>query len=256
MLPLERKEKIKDALRKNRTVTITALSSLLQVSTETIRRDLASLEGEGFLERTHGGATIHTRVIVTTPNQILRTMYVENKRRIAQEAAKFIHPNDCIFLDNSTTVFEICQFIRYLPLTVVTISLAVINYLSECENIQIISPGGDYNIASNAFEGVETLAFLQTRSFDKAFVSPRSVDIVKGLCDSSRMISEIRKNVIRSSTSTFLLADHTKINRSAFVTTCAITEINCLITDKELDESWKTLLDENNIQYVECHMEL
>ena len=252
MLSIDRRDKIKDALRKNRSVTVADLSSLLKVSTETIRRDLTVLESEGFLEKTHGGATLNSRVIASQPSRILSTMLIDEKRLIASEAAKFVHPNDCLFIDNSTTAFELCNFIRQLPLIVVTTSLNVINFFSEFENIKIISPSGSYSSNSNAFEGVDTISFIQSHSFDKCFISCRSIDYSRGLCDSSEMAAEIRRSAIKSSTSSYVLMDHTKFNRSAFVTASPISDISCLITDIKLDTAWKNLFSDNDIQYIEC----
>ena len=252
MIPIERKEKIKGIIYKNRSVTVSELASQLNVSSETIRRDLTSLEKEGFVEKTYGGAVMRNRVIGNLSNKELSSLFVENKRSIAMEASKFVEKGDCIFLDNSTTVFEMCNFIKAMSLTVVTCSLDVITFLSEFNNINLICPGGRFERRNNSFSGIEALEFFRKHHFDKAFISCRSIDISRGLCDSNEMSSEMHRLVINSSASVFALMDHTKINRSAFIFTCPMETISALIIDTKLNDTWKSYLDEREIQYVEA----
>lgn len=252
MIPAERKEIIKDTLRQNRSVTVVELSDQLKVSTETVRRDLTALEREGFLEKNHGGATIRNRVVDTVTKQVRASLYTENKLAIARQAAKFIHPGDCIFLDSSTTVFQICQFLKNLPLVVVTTSLDVINFFAGNPNITLICPGGQYLASNNAFMGIDTIDFFRSHSFDKAFISCRSINLENGICDSSELTSEFSRAVIGAATSTFVLADHTKLNKSAFSFTCPLPKISTLIVDTQLSEQWTTTLDAMGVEYLEC----
>lgn len=252
MIPAERKEAIKALLRQKRSVTVAELSSQLQVSTETIRRDLSALEREGFLEKNHGGATLRNRVINSLPKQILSTLLLENKRSMAQEAAKFVQPGDCIFLDSSTTVFEMCSFLQDMPLTVVSAALDVIMFFSAHKNIDIVCPGGNFDRHTNSFRSVETLTFFQSHNFDKAFISCRSINLQNGLCDSNEITAEFHRQMITASTATFLLMDHTKLNKSAFVYTCPLSKISTLIVDTALSEEWIACLGEQDVQYLEC----
>ena len=256
MLSVERKEKIREAMFLHHTMSVTELASLLNVSMETVRRDLNNLEREGFLTKTHGGATLQRRVAHSASKRELSSVLVENKRRMCIEAAKLVRSNDCLYLDNSTTVYELCQFIAHLPLTVVTHSLSVLNAFADNDNVRLISTGGDYRKRDNAFMGMETVSFLESHSFDKSFISCRSISLDRGLSDSDDMSAEIRKKIISSSTVPIILADHTKLGRAAYATICDLSEIKYLITDGTFSEDWKSRLDELSIFSIECKMEV
>lgn len=252
MLSVERREEIKNILLEKKNITVADMASRFNVSAETIRRDLNELANEGFLKKTYGGASYKPRVNVFVPQRILSGIRVESKQHIASTAAQLVQPNDCIFLDHSTTVYEICPFIINLPLTVMTNSLIVINFLSHLKNIHLVTPGGNFNINAGGFFGFETIKFLQNHNFDKAFLSCRALDMKRGLRDSDELIAETRKSIIKSSTESYLLADSTKIGQKAFVSTAVLSEITGIITDAVLDNEWIACLKENHVKYIQC----
>lgn len=252
MISAERREQIKTILLKKKSVTVAEIAQLFDVSTETIRRDFEALSAEGFLIKSYGGATLSVRKNIAVSQKIKSGILIETKKRMAKEAAKLVHPNDCIFLDHSTTVFEMCEELAGMPLTVMTNSLAVINYMAEQPNIRLVIPGGNFDITSQAFFGLETVQYLKRHSFDKAFLSCRSMDIKRGLSDAEELIADMRRNIIRSSDFNCLLADHTKWGKSAFVQTCDYDDIHYIITDVGLDETWKQFFAEREIQYMVC----
>lgn len=252
MLSMERREKLKTIFLQHKNVTVAEMAKLFNVSTETIRRDFNYLSDIGFITKTYGGATLKYRAnsLVTRKEKV--GILVENKRLIAKQAAKFIQPNDCIFLDHSTTVFEMCNEIENLPLTVITNSLSVINRLAGISSIKLITPGGNYVDSEQGFFGLEAIRFLQKHHLDKAFISCRNIDMVRGLNDSDEMVSEMRRNIINSADYTYLLVDHTKFNKSAFISTSDFSKISFLITDKKVDKEWREFLKEANVKLYEC----
>lgn len=252
MLSMQRREQIKKILLEHKNITVTGMAQHFGVSTETIRRDFTALSEEGFLDKTYGGATLKTRMTTIVPRQLKAEIMVDNKRRMAARAAKFIQPNDCIFLDHSTTVYEICNEIEKMPLTVMTNSLSVINRLAGFENIRLVMPGGNFDCNTQGFFGLEAVKYIQHHSFDKAFVSCRTLDMKKGLCDSDEQVAEMRRNIIYNSDFTYLLADNTKFGSSAFVTTCDFTEINYVITDKKIDPEWCEFFKNFRIRVCDC----
>ena len=104
MLSIERREKIKEILLTKKNVTVAEMADLFSVSTETIRRDFESLSNEGFLIKTYGGASLLFKKNVTVSQKIKSSIMREEKQQMARQAVKLIKPNDCIFLDHTTTV--------------------------------------------------------------------------------------------------------------------------------------------------------
>lgn len=255
MLSMVRREKLKTIFLQKKNVSVSEMAEEFNVSTETIRRDFNYLSEIGFITKTYGGATLKYRANSFVTRQEKAGILVENKRLIAKHAAKFVQPNDCIFLDNSTTVFEMCHEIENIPLTVITNSLSVINKLAGISTIRLISPGGNYKAFEQGFFGLETVRFLQRHHLDKAFISCRSIDMKRGLNDSDEMVSELRRNIINSADYTYLLVDHTKFNKSAFLSTSDFSKIYSLITDKKIDIEWKDYLKEENVKALICEEE-
>ena len=251
MLAIERRNQIRNIILEKKNVTVQSLSVLFSVSTETIRRDLDLLETDGVIIKTYGGATLknHVKALVSTKD--LSTIFVDSKRRMARSIASHIKPNDSIFIDHSTTAFELCPLIEHLPITVISHSLRVLEYLSGKDNIQLICPGGNLNNKLNAFFGLETLAFLKKHSFDKAFLSCRTIDLKKGLCDAEEFSAEVRSIVVKNSTTSYVLADQTKFDRSAFVTICPVRDISYVVTDFKLSGQWTRMLDDFGVRYLE-----
>lgn len=251
MLQAERKEIIKQKLQEQRSVSVNQLADEFDVTTETIRRDLSQLEHEGILIKTHGGAILRSRVMYSLSHSVLSTMYKDVKKALAYEASRFINPNDCIFLDWSTTVYELCDFIKDTPLTVISNSLDVLNFFADNNRVVTICPGGQFDITDHAFEGIETISFLKSHHFDKAFLSPRSIRLDSGLYDSNELMAELRRTVIENATNTTLLIDHTKIGRSSYAQICSFDKIHTLIIDDELPSEQKEMLARYNMQLIE-----
>ena len=247
MLTAQRREEIKKILWERKSVTAQEMVSLFQVSGQTIRRDFDALEKEGFLCRHYGGVMLKEPKTMLVPNRYKQEMFVDAKHAIALQAAPAIVPNDCIFLDDSTTTLMLCDELTDIPLTVVTNSHSVITRLGDRPSIKLISTGGIYDRQSDGYFGVETEKYLRQHCFDKAFISSTSVDLVRGVSDSDESRASVHSAVVSNTDKVYLLADHTKLGKTGFVTVCALADVDCLITDRPVDDIWRTSLRENDV---------
>ncbi|MEG1993228.1 MAG: DeoR/GlpR family DNA-binding transcription regulator [Acetivibrio sp.] len=250
MILAERREQIKTILLEKKNATVAELAEYFEISTETIRRDFEALEKEGFLIKSYGGATLMMRKSISYSQKMKSGIMTDTKKRIAVSAAKLIKPNDCIFLDHSTTVYEMCDEIAHLPLTVMTNSLVVMNRFSGCDNIKLTIPGGNFSPMYQAFFGLEAVGYLQRHCVDKAFFSCKTLDIGRGLNDSEEMVADMRKNIVENSGFSCLMADNTKFNKTAFVQTCKFSGIDCIATDQEPEDAWTNFLEEAHIKLL------
>lgn len=251
MLAAQRRNELRQILLARKNITVSEMAKHFNVSTETIRRDFDVLSNEGFLEKSYGGATLKTRVTYQASQQVKSGIMLENKQRIVKKAASFIHPNDCIFLDHSTTVFEICKEIENLPLTVMTNSLYVLYYFSNSSHIKLVCPGGHFDTNTQGFFGLDLLDYLSCHYLDKAFISCRSLDIESGLCDATEQTAALRRSIIAQSSATYLLADHSKFDKRAFIHVANIEALECIITDSILPHKWSSFLKNKGVRFIE-----
>ena len=252
MLPINRKKKIKSIILEKKSVTVSELTNLFNVSGETIRRDLQQLESEGFLSRTYGGAYISDGVENDVDVNIKEHIHIEGKQKIADECFKFIKNGDSIFSDASTTSLYIASKLTDLKLTITTNSIKIANKLYDNPNISVVLIGGKISHPSFSCLGRLAESNLNNYFFDACFISCRAINMNHGITDSNELQAEIRKIAINHANKTFLVADYTKFDRTAFTRICDYSSINTIIVDNNLSDEWKGFLAENNINLIEC----
>lgn len=115
MMTAQRRSELKKYMLEHKSASVLEMARRFSVSGQTIRRDFEVLENEGFLLRSYGGAMVKDRKTVTEPNQVKSALFVDEKRAICRLAATRIYPNDCIFIDHSTTALALCPEIRRMP---------------------------------------------------------------------------------------------------------------------------------------------
>lgn len=248
MLPIARRNSIKDIITEKKSVTVTELTKMFNVTDETIRRDLKLLEEQGFLVKTHGGAFIQDGVENDIDISIRGCAFLDSKIKIAQIAMKLINNGDSIFLDCSTTSLQIAKAVVNMRLTVITNSIFIINQLSAYENIRLIAIGGTLNKTHMCFTGKSAIQTLKNYFVDKAFISCRSLSIKHGITDSNEAISEIRSLLLNQSNNIYLVADYSKFNKTSFISIGKFSDITGVIVDQSLNEEWQNVLSKNHVE--------
>lgn len=243
LLPVERKDLIRDIIYEKKTVSISELSNQFGVSLETIRWDIDSLAQEGILTKTYGGAKFRPQVSKRAPASVLRNILSKNKNAMAAVAAQYVKPNDCIFLGYSTTVFALCAQLQNVPLTIVTNSLPVMQFFADSSNVHLECIGGQYLKDFDAFSSYSAIENLRRYSFDKAFLSCQAFNLNRGMCDQNDTICGLQQKVMEFSDQVYLLADHSKINQTAFISYGRFSDITQLITDTPPDKAVQEQLD-------------
>ena len=248
MLAITRREMIREQLKEHKSVQITELAELLQVTRETIRRDLRTMEKDGELIRTHGGAYILDGVqndIDISTRQFLR---VPEKEIIASKCARLIQNGDYIFLDDSSTAWFIARAIMHRKAAVLTNSLEILNLLSASSSIRLFAAGGEYSSAGRSFSGSSAVWCLEHYHVDKCFLSCRSVSLESGLTDTNDTDAMIHKLAIRHSNEKYLAIDNSKLNRSSFSQIAPLNVLDGIIMDCDFPEEWIRFLQEHHIR--------
>ncbi len=250
MLVGERRLKIIDLLEEKGNVVVSELSSLLSVTEETIRRDLESLENEGLLRRTYGGAIATDRMNLEVSFKERESERRKEKEAIGRTAAKLIKDKDNLMVDASTTALQVIKNIRTKKgLTVVANSLVVALELTKGYEVTTIFTGGIFHLKSFSYVG--SLAEQVARSYkvDKLFLGVRGVTSA-GLADTYEAEVEFKKVMIESAKEVFLVVDSSKFGRVALINVAPLEAINKVITDKGIPSEYKKLFSDQGIEVI------
>jgi len=242
MIGAVRRQKITEVVREKKSASVSELASIFSVTDETIRRDLKVLEAEGTIKRSYGGAYIQTGVDNLVDTNIRTTAYRDSKEIIAARCLQFVHNGDTVFLDNSTTCFYIAKAVQDMRITVLTNNLMITNLLAKCQNIKLISTGGNYSSTEKAFYGSITKRTLENYYVDTAFLSSRSLSLQSGITDSTDRWNDVRQIILKHSQCIYFVADYTKFDNTSFVHLCDFAEATGIITDRKLRQEWHDIL--------------
>lgn len=252
LLAPERRSRILELVRRNKSVLVKDLCTKFGVTGETIRKDLSSLEQEGLLIKTYGGAYVKDGVKNEIDASIRETLFTEAKEAIGRACAELIGSGDTIFLDESTTCLAIArQLLNFDGITVVTNSLKISKTLAERGSCKLILSGGDLDRKNQCFVGGSAEEFLSRYYVDKSFVSCRGMDRIAGISDGSSVNGRIRSLMLRQGRERFLVLDYTKVNQVNFFKICDFTSIDTLVIDTLPGQEWRDFLQEQEIRVIE-----
>jgi len=243
-----RLEYITNEITMKKFLKVEELSQELNVSGETIRRDLKTLEKQGVLSRTHGGAYLIGSRENDVSVHVRKSIMIENKKIIAEQCASLIDSGDTVFLDSSTTALEIAKQIAQMPVTVITNSALIIEYLLEIKNIRLVALGGILDTTNMCFFGNLTLQSMQGIYARKAFISCRTLSESYGVMDSNEQSSQVRKVAVKNSERCYLVADHTKFGGASLNKIGDFEDFDMVIADKQLSEEWLSILNDKGLE--------
>jgi DeoR family fructose operon transcriptional repressor len=231
MLPEERRLRILEELGARGLVRVDDLVSELDVSAETIRRDLIELERRGELSRVYGGATRTGETAEASRREVANP---DAKRAIARLAASLVKPHQTLIFDVGTTVTELA---RALPMDLagqaLTNSLHTAQELARRPNLQLHLAGGEVRTEDLACSGPETEEFIGGFFADVAFLCAGGVHPQAGITDFYPREIAIRRHMVQRSQEQYVLADSSKIGRVALRRVCEVAGVTAIITDDD-----------------------
>jgi DeoR family transcriptional regulator, fructose operon transcriptional repressor len=248
MFAIERQNKIKEMLFKEKRVDVFELSELFSVTEVTIRRDFDKLEQEGFLIKTYGGALLNEEVIQKTVLYDGDDSAVEEKRMIGKIAAQMMDNGEAIFLSPGTTCLEIARNIKEKKLTVVTNDLMIAYELRESKGIKVIVTGGDLIQSTSTLTGGFALQALNGIYINKAFIGVKGVNFNSGYTVDSHEEVMVIHGVQKISTEIIIVADYTKFNFTSFAKLGDLTMAKKVITNKQIPSEFKKYFFEKAIK--------
>jgi DeoR family transcriptional regulator, aga operon transcriptional repressor len=239
---------ILEQLATGNAVDVSGLAKELDASPATIRRDLATLERQRLLERTHGGAVAQA-VSYELPLRYKGVRFAEEKRRIAAAAAGRVTEGMAVGLTGGTTATEVARALADRPrLTIVTNALNIASELGVRPNIKLIVTGGLARSQTYELSGPIAEASLAGLTLDVAFIGVDGVDAKAGCTTHEEVEAHTNQVMIRHAQRAVLVADSSKIGKVTFARICPAQEVDELITDRGADPGAVQALSETGMQ--------
>ncbi len=251
MYPEERRQFIVDRARRSGRVGVSALATQLDVTPETVRRDLTELERQGIVRRVHGGAIPVERLRLETPVAERLGEMVEEKSRIAKAALDLVPDGGTIALDAGTTTGAIAEALPgRADLTVVTNGLPIATALVSRPGIEVLLAGGRVRSRTLATVGDTASRFIRSLTPDVTFVATNGVTLEDGLTTPDPDEAAVKRSYVEAGGRVVLVADHTKIGERHFVRFAALGQLDTFITDDGADEELVAAFHDAGVEVV------
>lgn len=236
LLKEERKKITLEMLAEQGKVTVPELSATFAVSEITIRRDLNELADQGLIRRAHGGGVYPVASLPEPP--VIQRMQTHSaaKIRIAKAAADLINDGDAVFLSSgSTTMYVARQLIHHKNLTVVTNAISVATELAPAEDVSVVVLGGLLRSSELSMVGHITEQALNEVRIYKAVIGMRAVSVATGLTNDYLPEVMTDRAVLQMTSEVIVVADHSKLGKTASAYVADIDNVDKLVTSREAD---------------------
>nr|WP_283939799.1 DeoR/GlpR family DNA-binding transcription regulator [Pseudomonas sp. R3.Fl] len=228
----ERQQQILAAARRDGRVDVASLATTLDVTPETVRRDLTVLERHGLVRRVHGGA-IPVEQLGFEPGLAQREGLLSGEKdRIAKAALEELPAGGAIILDAGTTTVRLAELLPTdRELTVVTHALPVATVLATRPGITLHLVGGTVRGRTLAAVGTWALRELADIHVDTAFLGTNGLSVEHGLTTPDLAEAAVKRALVTAARRTVVLADHTKLGRADFAHVASLEQVDTLVTD-------------------------
>lgn len=234
MLKKERQAFILQQINIHNKVLSSDLSVQLNVSEDTVRRDLQELDEEGKLTKVHGGALSKSFHFTIENHDIFQPA---EKRIIAHKAVQLIKDGMLIVLSGGTTIRELVKALpSELNATFITVSIPIALELLNHPNSEVIFLGNKLLKSAQMSIGVDVVQKLSEIKADYCFLGTNAIDINEGITDLEWEIIEVKKAMIKYAKKTVSLAISEKLNSVQRLQVCKIDEVDILITELNADD--------------------
>ena len=232
-----RQNDILDIVRQEGRVTVEDLAARLGVTAQTIRRDLAELGDSGHLERVHGGAILRSGT-VNIGYQERAALCSDEKRQIAAACAQEIPDGASIFLGIGTTTEAVARALsRRDGLMVVTNNLNVANILGDNPQVTLILTGGTLRRSDGGLTGPLAETTLAQFKVDIAVIGCSALDEGGDILDYDMSEVALNRLAITQARRAWLVADNSKLSRTAPARVASLRALDTLFTDRVLPKA-------------------
>lgn len=237
MNPLERQRQILQLARDSGSLAVTDLATLLEVSMETVRRDLAVLDRRGLLRRSYGHAFPVETAAYESDLETRQDRHLEEKRRIAVEAVRHLDDVETLFIDEGFTPQLIARMLPDRRMRVVTASLPIASILAPRDLVTVYLLGG--RVRGTTLGTVDSWAaeMLSTFVVDLALIGANAISYDRGLTTPDPAVAEVKKTAVRVSRRRVFAGVSAKFDVSSFCCFADVADLDVIITDRRLSAS-------------------
>jgi DeoR/GlpR family transcriptional regulator of sugar metabolism len=233
-LPEQRQQRIAMRVREAGGVTVAGLEKELGISAATARRDLALLERQGKVKRTHGGAIPPGLTQHEDSFQQRLGEAVEQKKRLARAAAALLEADETAFIDSSTTAYYAARRILAgtLGVTCLTNLVPVMDLFSNADpsETSMVGLGGIFRALTLSFVGPCTIHTIESYMADRTFLSVKGITSEGYLTDINPLEAEVKKAMIRHAERPVLLVDGRKFEQRGFSVIDHVSKVSLVVT--------------------------
>ncbi len=230
MLKEERHHLILDKIKLNRKVLSSDLSLELNVSEDTIRRDLNELAAKKLIRKVHGGALPIDSKALSYEERI--NYNLKEKNIIANKAVKLIKDGQVIIMSGSTTNLQLAKIIPPdINATIYTYSLPIAAQLTEHPSIEIIFIGGKLYKPAQVTVGLDVVSSISQLRADLCLMGTGGINVSNGMTEPNWEVSHIKKCMIEACEKVIVLCTKNKINEVKRYTVSPLSKIDTIVTD-------------------------
>ncbi|WP_149276466.1 DeoR/GlpR family DNA-binding transcription regulator [Pareuzebyella sediminis] len=236
MLKEERHQVILNEVALHNRILLTDISEVLNVSVDTVRRDVIYLDAEKKLQKVHGGA-ISLGFANNTGDQD-QVYALSKKTKIAEKALRLLKNGNVIIIHGGTTCLELARLIpSKMSLTCFTLSLPVAIELSKKPKLEVVLIGGTLAKESLIASGGNAIHNLSKIKVDYSFLGTGYVDPIHGLTEFDWESVQVKKAVVHAAKNPVLLTISEKLNSRNRYQTCELSDIATMITELDPDDA-------------------
>jgi DeoR family glycerol-3-phosphate regulon repressor len=249
-----RQIKLLDVVRTHGSASVEQLADKLDVTLQTVRRDVQRLSEAGLLTRFHGGVRVPSSTIENIAHRQRESLNAEGKARIARAVARRI-PNDCsLILNIGTTTEAIAKaLLNHKGLRVITNNLNVAAILCGNADCEVIVAGGVVRARDRGIVGEAAVDFIRQFRVDIAVIGISGIEPDGSLRDFDYREVKVAQTIIEHAREVWLAADSSKFNRPAMVELATLSQIDRLFTDTAPPEPFPALLEEADVSCEVAH---
>lgn len=250
----ERQDAIARLVAEQGRVRVTDLAASFGVSQVTIRKDLETLEAEGRVTRTHGGAITGKAVARPEPAFGVRErLQRDEKIAIGRAAASLITDGDSIVFDASSTALYVARELLardWHQLTILTNSIRIALELAGKSGITVLMLGGRVRAEALSVVGPLGDGVFRRVNVQKAFVGAVGLTLDVGLSDAMEEEAQIKRSMVTAAREVYALVDHTKWGRDAAATFCRTDRLTAVVTDAGVSDEMRSRLADAGIAVI------
>lgn len=243
-----RHQRIIELVSESGYVSIEELAVKFDVTPQTIRRDINKLSSQGMLRRFHGGACL-TSSVRNIAYQTRKSLYFEEKVRIAEFTVDHIPDEASVFINIGTTTEEVARALvnKRKGIKVITNNLNVASILSANENFEVIIAGGMVRSKDFGITGEATVEFIRQFKVDIGIIGVSGIDSDGSLLDFDYNEVRVAKTIIENSRQIYLITDSSKFGRNAMVRLGDLSDIDAIFTDADPPKEFRQAISEAGV---------